>query len=112
MQLKCGRLGLIDYGQVRTLSDHERLSIGRIVANLGEGADSRKIAESMRLAGFRSRLDDDRNLAEYAALFFDSDHKSKKLGYATPQHYFQELMESDALLDIPDAASKLSPLVT
>jgi len=58
----------------------------------------------MRLAGFRSKHDNSDVLAQFAALFFDSDHASRRFGHPTPQHYFQSLMEEDPLIDIPDAA--------
>lgn len=108
MELTDGRLGLIDFGQTRVLSDEERLGIARIVADIGSGADNHKIAESMRLAGFSTQLNRDDTLAQYAALFFDSDHRCRERGYATPQHYFAGLMETDRLIDVPDAASKYS----
>lgn len=113
MELSDGRLGLIDFGQTRTLSDKERLEIAQVVVDLGKDADSCTIAQSMRNAGFRTKLDGDEILAQYAALFFDSDHKSKEKGFSTPQHYFAALMETDPLIEVPDAASKFSeaPLV-
>jgi aarF domain-containing kinase len=109
MELSDGRLGLIDFGQTRILTDEERLGIAQIVVDVGRGADSHEIAESMRRAGFRTEFDGDDALAQYATLFFDSDFKFKEKGFSTPQHYFAELMETDKLVDIPDAASKLTP---
>ena len=108
LELSDGRLGLIDYGQMKTLDDDERLKFAQVVLDVGTHADSLKIAESMRLAGFKTRLDGSDALAEYAVLFFDSDHRSKSKGYSTPQHYFQALMDTDPLIQIPDSASKLT----
>jgi aarF domain-containing kinase len=108
LELSDGRLGLIDYGQTRVLEDQERLSIAQVVYYLGTGASIEKVADSMRRAGFKTKLDGDEILAEYAALFFDSDHVCREKGFATPQDYFQTLMETDPLEDIPDAASTLS----
>ena len=94
MVLPDGKLGLIDFGQTKYLNDEERLAFARVVVDLGNRAPSQQIAHSMRLAGFRAKDDDDETLAEYAGLFFDSDHVSKEKGYSTPQHYFQSLMAS------------------
>lgn len=104
MELDDGKLGLIDFGQTKVLTDKERLQYARVVASVGGKSDRSKIAESMRQAGFSSKTDDDYTLAEYAGLFFDSDYISKEKGYATPQHYFQHLMETDPLTNIPDSA--------
>ena len=106
LELTDGRLGLIDYGQTKKLNDEERLSIARVVVDLGRKADSETIAESMRSAGFRTKFDGTEELAQYAALFFDSDHLCREKGYATPQHYFQALMALDPLINVPDATSK------
>jgi aarF domain-containing kinase len=106
MVLSDGRLGLIDYGQFRRLQDHERLTIAHVVSDLGSNKNNTKIADSMRCAGFRTKFDSDDGLAEFAAIFFDSDHECRKKGFATPQHYFEVLMATDPLIEVPDAASK------
>lgn len=106
MELSDGRLGLIDFGQTSILKDEDRLRIAQVVVDVARGADSHKIAESMRRAGFRAKGDRDEALAQYATLFFDSDFKFRELGYSTPQDYFAELMETDTFVEIPDAASK------
>ena len=63
-----------------------------MVVDLGSRAPPQKTAESMRRAGFKIKNDNDDTMAQYAALFFDSDHVSKEKGYSTPQEYFQDLM--------------------
>jgi aarF domain-containing kinase len=93
MELPDGRLGLIDFGQTKHLEEDERLAFARVVADVGSQAPPEQIAKSMRLAGFRTKDEDDETLAAYAGLFFDSDHVSKEKGYATPQDYFQSLMD-------------------
>ena len=92
MELPDGKLGLIDFGQTRYLNDEERLAYARVVVDLAGKAPPHQVAHSMRLAGFRTKEDDDGTLSEYAGLFFDSDHISKEKGFSTPQHYFQSLM--------------------
>lgn len=94
MELPDGKLGLIDFGQTKYLNDEERLAYAQVVVDLGTRSSPKQIANSMRLAGFRAKDDDDETLSEYAGLFFDSDHVFKEKGYSTPQHYFQTLMST------------------
>lgn len=104
--LNDGRLGLIDYGQTRQLSDAERLAYAGVVVSLGEeGSDAVKVAERFRDCGFVPRHPGDSDtLAQYAALFFDTDRESRDRGFATPQLYYASLMRTNPLLVIPDAA--------
>lgn len=95
MELSDGKLGLIDFGQTNFLDDDERLAYAQVVVDLGSRAPSNQLADSMRNAGFRTKLDRNETLAAYAGLFFDSDHISKEKGYSTPQHYFAFLMETE-----------------
>jgi aarF domain-containing kinase len=107
--LEDGRLGLIDFGQTRRLSDDERVGFARVVLALAGGSDDEGVAEALRRAGFASQDDTDAaTLARYATLFFDSDHESRNLGFATPQLYYASLMRSNPLTVIPDAAGEWS----
>ena len=93
MELPDGKLGLIDFGQTKKLTDTERLAYAQVVADLGNKAQPSRIAASMRQAGFRTRDNtDDEIMAQYAGLVFDSDHVGIEKGFATPQHYFAYLM--------------------
>lgn len=105
LELDCGRLGLIDYGQTRRLTREDRLSLAGVVAALGKGGSTpHDIADAMRNFGFRSRDDNDDIIAKNAALYFDSDAAGKALGCATPQTYLQHLNSIDPMIDVPDAA--------
>jgi aarF domain-containing kinase len=106
LALTDGTLGLVDYGQTKTISKDERLGVARIVYALGSGSNNNQIAEAMRQLGFRTKFDQDDTLAKYAALFFDSDTEGKKIGCATPQMYFATLTKLDPLVNVPDVASK------
>lgn len=102
-----GRLGLIDFGQTRRLTDTERLSLSRVIVALAEHAEPRFIAERMHEAGFVAEDNEDHIMwTKYATLFFDSDLESQRLGFPTPQLYFVSLMEKNPLTEIPDAFSK------
>jgi len=104
--LNDGRLGLIDFGQTKRITNEERLGVARVVEAVGNGKSDGDVADAMRRLGFRTRFDKDEVLARFAALFFDSDSEGKKLGYATPQIYFSTLNQMDQLIDVPDVASE------
>lgn len=101
-----GSLGLVDYGQTKSLSNEERLGVARVVNALGNGSSEQEIANQMRNLGFKTKFNDDKIIAKYAALFFDSDVDAKLMGCATPQLYFAKLTTSDPLVNVPDVASK------
>ena len=104
--LNDGRLGLIDFGQTKRITNEERLGVARVVEAVGSGKSDGDVADAMRRLGFRTRFDKDEVLARFAALFFDSDSEGKELGCATPQIYFSTLNQMDQLIDVPDVASE------
>jgi aarF domain-containing kinase len=108
LELSNGKLGLIDYGQTRRLTDAERINLCQIVSQLGKTSiDVASLADAMRQFGFKTRNNKDEVLARYAALFFDNDVEAKRMGCATPQLYLLKLAEMDPLENVPDAAGKL-----
>ena len=104
LELDCGRLGLIDYGQTSSLTEHDRLALASVVAALGKNSENADIANAMRGFGFRSRDNNDEIMAKNAALYFDSDSEGRKMGCATPQTYLQKLNGVDPMVEVPDAA--------
>jgi predicted unusual protein kinase regulating ubiquinone biosynthesis (AarF/ABC1/UbiB family) len=106
LRLQDGSLGLIDYGQTKSITEEEKVGVSRIVQAIGNQASAAVIANAMRDLGFRTKKNDDDTLAKYAVLFFDSDTEGKKMGCPTPQSYFKTLTEMDQLVKVPDVASK------
>lgn len=104
--LEDGKLGLIDFGQMKSITDDQRIGVARVVSAIGHSSSDIQIADSMRQLGFRTKFDRDDTLAEYGHLFFDSDIEGKKYGCATPQIYFARLNKIDPLISVPDVASK------
>jgi aarF domain-containing kinase len=107
LAMKDGSLGLVDFGQTKTITDDDRLGVARVVSAIGKESSVSDIADAMRSLGFQTKFNDDDVLAQYAALFFDSDIEGHKMGYATPQVYFSVLTKTDPLVKVPDVASKL-----
>jgi aarF domain-containing kinase len=106
LMLDDGSLGLIDYGQTKSISEKEKLGVARIVHAIGSAASTSEIASAMRNLGFRTRHDSDEILSKYAVLFFDSDIEGTKIGCPTPQSYFKALNDADPLVNVPDVAGK------
>ena len=108
IELPDGRLGLVDYGQVKRISDQERFQIAKIVDSIGNHhhpSSPRDIAMAAQALGFETKRNDPDILAQFATLFFDSDIDGKtKLGCATPQVYFSLLNKADPLVNVPDVA--------
>jgi len=105
LKLSDGRLGLIDYGQFKILDAADRVAMAKIVVELAKKQrDPRKIADTMREFGFITKFDRDHFLMLTAELYFDTDTVGLKLGFPTPQVYFEYLMKEDPILHIPDAA--------
>lgn len=108
MELEDGRLGLIDYGQCKRLTESERLSLARVVSKLN-GPDSQEneksVADAMRDFGFRFKHTDEHHIVtKTAKLFFDSDSDGRKIGCTTPQIYFLYLQARNPMEHVPDAA--------
>ena len=107
-----GRLGLIDYGQTKVLTDAERLGVAKVVVALNRedvtssASHASEVAQAMKELGFVTKLNDDKTLTSFAGLFFDSDVEGRERGLATPQLFFAELNKADPLVHVPDAASK------
>jgi aarF domain-containing kinase len=103
--LDCGRLGLIDYGQTRSLSKGDRLALAEIVVALGKQCtNASEVSMAMRKFGFLSRDANEENMAQFGELYFDSDAKGKMFGYATPQKYLMHLNAIDPMVVVPDPA--------
>ena len=89
LELKDGTMGLVDFGQVRQLSDEDRLAVARVVSALADGSSAADVAKWMRILGFQTKDNsDDTIMKAYATIFFDSDFQSRELGFATPQLWF------------------------
>lgn len=107
LKLTDGRLGLIDYGQFKVLTDHDRLALARIVSELGnEHVEDEAVANAMRKFGFIFKYEKNDIVARFATLFFDTDIHGKKFGCATPQNYLQYLQGKNPMEKVPDSAGE------
>ena len=105
LTLKNGKIGLIDYGQCKTLDHSERIALSNIVEQLSfPEVDDSAVASAMRNFGFRFNNDREDIIRETARLFFDSDCGRRKVGCATPQDYLLYLQSLNSFDIVPDAA--------
>ena len=65
-----GRLGLIDYGQCKRLTQEMRGKLARILLLVGDGASDAELARAFRDAGLITKKEDDSFAADFARLIF------------------------------------------
>lgn len=103
--LRDGRLGLIDYGQCKILTNDECLSLSKIISHLGQpNIEDEKVANSMREFGFAFTNDRVDVIREIAQLFFDTDSGRRKVACSNPQQYLVHLQSLNKFTNVPDAA--------
>lgn len=95
-----GALGLIDYGQVKRLTDQQRLLLARMIVALGDGDED----ETRRLfvdMGFRTKQMNPLVILKTATLYFDRDGPDVT-GGMDARAYFESLQKMDATVGVPD----------
>jgi aarF domain-containing kinase len=106
--LNDGRLGLIDYGQFKVLSEKERIAVSKIIKEIGidhiSNINKGAVKQAMVDVGFRFRYNkDDDVIRRIASLFFDSDGEKSEFGFPSPQEYLLYLQSREPILHIPDS---------
>ena len=100
-----GRLGLIDYGQCKTLTNDECLSLSKIMRHLGQpNIQDDEVANAMKEFGFRFTNDRVDVIRETAQLFFDTDSGRRNVACSNPQEYLVYLQSLNRFTNVPDAA--------
>jgi aarF domain-containing kinase len=93
------QLGLIDYGQVKTLTKEERHLFARIIIALDDG-DKDKVIMLMKEAGFRSKRMDEEVIYLYAKVCYDQDSKELTNGKHI-QMFMEDLQSRDPIIHLP-----------
>ncbi|CAK0845785.1 unnamed protein product, partial [Prorocentrum cordatum] len=101
-----GRLGLIDYGNVKRLTAQQRAQIGRLFIALAGGKRD-EVAAAAEVVGFRTRSGDRECLFRFARLWFDRDDDETLVmpdgsRPANIQLYMEKLSAIDPLIKTPD----------
>lgn len=100
--LRCpdGRLGLIDYGQVKRISDDQRRALATLIVALADD-DERGAVDAFVSAGFRTKRMDPECIFKYATLWFNRDDRAVT-GGVEPMKYYDLLNEADPTVSVPD----------
>lgn len=96
-----GKVGLIDYGQIKELNKEERHLFARIVIALAEDNRS-EVIRLMKLAGFRSEKMDPEVIYLYAKVGYDEDNR-ELTGGKHIQMFMEELQGRDPIRSLPEA---------
>ncbi|KAL7450588.1 hypothetical protein ACHAWC_002490 [Mediolabrus comicus] len=106
------QLGLIDYGQVKTLTKEERLLFCRLIVALADD-DKEKIVEALTEAGYRSEKMDPDIMYTYARVAYDEDNETLTQGKHI-QLFMEHLHDTDPVKHLPQQyimASRVSILL-
>ncbi|TFJ87962.1 hypothetical protein NSK_000782 [Nannochloropsis salina CCMP1776] len=96
-----GRIGLIDYGQIKSLKQAQRKSMARMIIALADGKKEEVIDLFVKM-GFRSKRMDADVINAVATLYFDRDD-SEFIGKGVNlQVYFENLQKKDPFLAMPE----------
>ncbi|CAM9998246.1 unnamed protein product, partial [Ectocarpus sp. 12 AP-2014] len=95
-----GKLGLIDYGQVKHMALEERVKLAKLIVALDED-DREGVVRAYIDMGIRTKRMDPEVLYLHAKACFDCDHKDN-LGGVNIQTYLEMLQERDPILKLSD----------
>ncbi|GMH55206.1 hypothetical protein TL16_g01847 [Triparma laevis f. inornata] len=97
--LEDGRLGLIDFGQVKVLSWSNRVILSRMMIALVENNTS-EIADIIINAGYKTKYGNKELAAKYARVVLDSNDREFTDGKHV-QVFMEDLQKKDPILDLP-----------
>lgn len=94
------KIGLIDYGQVKTLNPEERVRVAKLILSIANKETDEAIAGHFRQLGIKTKTDSTRFLAEFGRLMFGS-FEAKHLDHS----WHRELHKEDRVLFFPTELS-------
>ena len=100
MLLRDGRLGLIDYGQVKELTEFQRYEIAKFYVAMAQG-DKEAIVDCIYSLGFKTEKMDREVAYETAVIAFDRDDKNI-LGGLGFQVKLEQLNARDPSKNVPE----------
>ncbi len=99
--LRDGRLGLIDWGQVSSLTLQQRAQIARVVVALADGDKPAAVA-AMRATGYATQHSNDDLCWRIASISWDRDDREITRGLNLQAFMEQQALE-DPVMHVPDA---------
>lgn len=94
------QLGLIDYGQIKSISKEERLQMCRIILALAND-NKQEVVELMKSAGFKSKNMDPEVIYKFAKVSYDEDNDELTEGKHI-QLFMEALQAKDPIEKIPE----------
>ncbi|GMI54956.1 hypothetical protein ScalyP_jg3585 [Parmales sp. scaly parma] len=94
-----GKLGLIDYGQVKRISNEDRILLARMVIALCED-DKEEVVRLIRAVGYKTKKMNDDLHYIYAKICLDADNKTLTNGLHI-QKFMEYLEGEDPIVELP-----------
>lgn len=94
------KIGLIDFGQCKRLTDEERVKVAKLLLSVADNANDDMVASHFRELGIQTKNDSTRFLADFARLMFGS-FKPEHLDHS----WHQELHKEDKVTYFPNELS-------
>lgn len=108
-----GRLGLIDYGQVKHMTLDERIKLARLIVSLAENKEDEILRIFTKDLGTKTKKMRKDILLEYARFFYDYDTPESRHGHNV-HNYLDYLGKQDPLMEVGEdyvVASRVSILL-
>lgn len=83
------KIGLIDYGQCKRLTQEERVKVARLLLSIANQETDQSIADHFRTLGIQTQNDDTAFLAEFGRLMFGS-FQPKHLDHSWHQKFHKQ----------------------
>ncbi len=90
----------VDYGQVKSLDEHERVRVAKLILSIADGEPDDVVAGHFRDLGMKTRADSTRFIAEFGRLMF-GPFEAKHLDH----EWHRELHREDRVLYFPNELS-------
>ena len=91
---------IVDYGQVKSLDEHERVRVAKLILSIADGETDEVVAGHFRNLGIKTKADSTRFLAEFGRLMF-GPFEAKHLDH----EWHRELHREDRVLYFPKELS-------
>ena len=91
---------IVDYGQVKSLDEHERVRVAKLILSIANGKTDKVVAGHFRNLGIKTKADSFRFLTEFGRLMFGS-LEAKHLDH----EWHRELHREDWVLYFPNELS-------
>ncbi len=91
---------IVDYGQVKSLDEHERVRVAKLILSIADGETDEVVADHFRNLGIKTKADSTRFLAEFGRLMF-GPFEAKHLDH----EWHRELHREDRVLYFPNELS-------